>query len=83
MKNRPKNYKPNSTLLRLDTDYYESTKYELERLYPRLESRGLCTIDDYGQFEGARKATDEYLATLKEYPMGFRVNYSVRVFQKS
>jgi O-methyltransferase len=47
-------------LLRLDTDWYESTKHELEHLYPRLVSGGILIIDDYGHWEGARRAVDEY-----------------------
>lgn len=49
-------------LLRLDTDFYESTKAELEILYPRLSSGGVLIIDDYGEWAGARKATDEFFA---------------------
>jgi O-methyltransferase len=48
-------------LLRLDTDLYESTRHELEQLYPRLSPGGVLIVDDYGTFLGARKATDEYL----------------------
>ena len=48
-------------LLRLDTDWYESTRHELEHLYPRLVSGGVLIIDDYGHWEGARKAVDEYI----------------------
>ena len=48
------------TILRLDTDLYESTKIELEILYPLLVERGVLIIDDYGDFEGCRKAVDEY-----------------------
>lgn len=47
-------------LLRLDTDWYSSTKHELEHLYPRLVSGGVLMIDDYASFAGARQATDEY-----------------------
>lgn len=47
-------------LLRLDTDWYESTRHELEHLYPRLVSGGVLIIDDYGHWEGARRAVDEY-----------------------
>ena len=47
-------------LLRLDTDWYESTKHELEHLYPRLAPGGVLIIDDYGYWAGARKAVDEY-----------------------
>jgi hypothetical protein len=49
-------------LLRLDTDWYESTRHELEHLYPRLAPGGVLIIDDYGHWEGARKAVDEYFA---------------------
>ena len=49
-------------LLRLDTDWYESTRHELEHLYPRLVSGGVLLIDDYGHWKGSREATDEYIA---------------------
>ena len=48
------------SILRLDTDWYESTKAELEVLYPILSAKGVLIIDDYGSWEGARKAVDEY-----------------------
>lgn len=48
-------------LLRLDTDWYESTKLGLEVLYPLLCSSGVLIIDDYGHWQGARKAVDDYL----------------------
>ncbi len=47
-------------LLRLDTDWYSSTKHELVHLFPILEKKGILIIDDYGAWQGARKATDEY-----------------------
>lgn len=53
------------SLLRLDTDWYESTKVELEVLYPRLQSGGILIIDDYGHYQGARKAVDEYFKGKK------------------
>ncbi|WP_217909627.1 TylF/MycF/NovP-related O-methyltransferase [Desulfosediminicola flagellatus] len=48
------------SLLRLDTDWYESTKHELEVLFPRLATGGVLIIDDYGHWKGAKKAVDEY-----------------------
>ncbi len=48
------------SILRLDTDWYASTKHELEHLYPRLSVGGVLIIDDYGHWGGARKAVDEY-----------------------
>lgn len=48
------------SLLRLDTDWYSSTAHELRHLYPLLSPGGVLIVDDYGHFQGARKATDEY-----------------------
>ena len=48
-------------ILRLDTDWYASTKHELEHLYDRLSPGGVLVLDDYGDWDGARKATDEWL----------------------
>jgi hypothetical protein len=54
-------------LLRLDTDWYDSTRTELQWLYPRLCRGGVLLVDDYGHFTGARKAVDEYLAAQPIY----------------
>ncbi len=48
--------------LRLDTDWYESTRHELVHLFPRLSPYGILLIDDYGCWMGARQAVDEYIA---------------------
>lgn len=48
-------------LLRLDTDWYESTLHEMIHLFPLLEKGGVLLLDDYGHWEGARKAVDEYI----------------------
>ena len=48
------------SLLRLDTDWYESTRHELEHLWPRLRPGGVLILDDYGWWDGARRAVDEY-----------------------
>jgi O-methyltransferase len=70
-------------LLRLDTDWYASTRHELEQLYPRLSPGGIVIIDDYGHWEGARKAVDEYLAGLPSRPHLFRLDYTGRGLVKS
>ena len=49
-------------LLRLDTDWYESTRHELEHLWPLLAPGGVLIIDDYGHWQGARQAVDEFFA---------------------
>jgi O-methyltransferase len=53
-------------VLRLDTDWYASTRHELEHLYPRLVPGGVLILDDYGHWDGARKATEEYLASIDD-----------------
>lgn len=65
-------------LLRLDTDWYDSTRHELEHLYPRLVPGGVLIIDDYGWWGGARKATDEYFAERRDVPFLVRVDDSGR-----
>ena len=57
----PSNAPEEIAVLRLDTDWYESTKHELIYLYPKLSIGGILIIDDYGYWEGARKAVDEYI----------------------
>ena len=47
-------------LLRLDTDWYQSTYHELKHLYGRLAQQGILIIDDYGAYDGSRLATDQY-----------------------
>jgi len=49
-------------VLRLDTDWYESTAHALEHLFPRLVQGGILLLDDYGHWLGARKAIDDYFA---------------------
>jgi len=49
-------------ILRLDTDWYESTLHELKHFYPRLSPGGILIIDDYGYWQGCQKAVDEYFA---------------------
>jgi len=68
---------PELALLRLDTDFYESTKIEFELLYPKLRRGGVLIIDDYGYFQGSRRATDEYLATIRPTPLLNRIDQGV------
>jgi O-methyltransferase len=68
-------------LLRLDTDWYESTRHELEHLYPRLSPGGVLIIDDYGHWQGARRAVDEFLATVEPVLLQ-RIDYTGRLALK-
>lgn len=63
------------SLLRLDTDFYNSTKVELEVLYPLLRSGGVLIVDDFGSFEGSRRATEEYFAANPPSPLLSRIDH--------
>jgi hypothetical protein len=67
-------------LLRLDTDWYESTRHELIHLYPKLTPGGILIIDDYGHWQGARKAVDEYLTNSRTFLN--RIDYTGRLAVK-
>jgi hypothetical protein len=66
-------------LLRLDTDWYQSTRHEMEHLYPRLAPGGILVLDDYGHYEGARRAVEEYFDEHGSRPLLARVDYTGRV----
>jgi hypothetical protein len=63
-------------VLRLDTDWYASTRHELRHLYPRLVPGGVLIVDDYGDWQGARDATDEFLAECGDRVLLVRVSGS-------
>lgn len=69
-------------LLRLDTDWYESTRHELEHLYPRLSPGGILIIDDYGYWQGARRAVDEYFARQPKSVYLHRIDETARLVVK-
>ena len=66
-------------LLRLDTDWYESTKHELIHLFPRLVSGGVLILDDYGYWVGAKKAVDEYFSQTKTQILLNRIDQTGRI----
>ena len=68
-------------LLRLDTDWYESTRHELNHLYPLLSVGGVLIIDDYGHWQGAQRAVDEYFSTRAPLLLT-RVDYTGRMAVK-
>lgn len=70
-------------ILRLDTDWYESTKAELDILYPKVIKGGIIIIDDYGHWKGCRKAVDEYIENNNLHIFLARVDYTCRVFVKN
>jgi O-methyltransferase len=66
-------------LLRLDTDWYESTRHELIHLFPRLSTGGVIIIDDYGYWQGARRAVDEYIEENKIPLLLNRIDFTGRI----
>lgn len=69
---------PQISVLRLDTDWYESTKKELEILYPLLSVGGVILIDDYGAWSGSRQAVDEYFEKHQNRPLLHRTDFDGR-----
>jgi O-methyltransferase len=69
-------------LLRLDTDWYESTRHELIHLYPRLADGGVLIVDDYGHWLGARRAVDEYFDREAAPLLLNRIDYTGRIAVK-
>lgn len=62
-------------LLRLDTDWYESTKFELDFFEPNVVKKGVIIIDDYGHWKGCKKAVDEFLLT-REHLQIKKIDYT-------
>lgn len=67
------------SLLRLDTDWYESTYHELVYLFPLLSRNGILIVDDYGHWQGAKKAVDQYFKEAKIHLQLQRIDYSGRM----
>jgi O-methyltransferase len=69
-------------LLRLDTDWYGSTKHELVHLFPRVSRSGVIIIDDYGHWKGSQQACDEYFAENRIPILLNRIDYTGRIALK-
>lgn len=67
-------------LLRLDTDWYESTKFELDHFEPNVVRGGYVIIDDYGHWKGSRKAVDDFLQTHQQTMLP--IDYTGRYWKK-
>jgi len=67
------------SLLRLDTDWYASTRHELTHLFPRISQAGVIIIDDYGHWRGSRQACDEYFMQNRVSILLNRIDYTGRI----
>lgn len=79
----PKSQIDRISLLRLDTDWYDSTKLQLEELYDKVVPNGVVIFDDYGFWKGHKKAADEFLAKRNIKPLMIRNDWSCRLFIKN
>lgn len=73
------------SLLRLDTDFYDSTMASLTTLYQRVSQSGVVIVDDYGHWQGARKACDDFFGDpdfTGKAPLMWRIDYTGRGFVK-
>lgn len=75
----PGNAPDSIAILRLDTDFYESTKHALTHLFSRLSTGGVLIVDDYGHWQGAKKAVDEHLAAAASPMLLTRLDYAARI----
>jgi O-methyltransferase len=78
----PCNLPEQLALLRLDTDWYASTRAALAHFYPLLAPGGVLILDDYGHYQGQRQAVDEYFQAIGQYLLFHRIDYSCRVAVK-
>ena len=69
-------------LLRLDTDWYESTRHELEQMYDLVPPGGIVLFDDYGHWQGARQAVDEFFDQRGFRPLLHRIDRAGRMMVK-
>jgi hypothetical protein len=75
----PDNLPDTIALCRLDTDWYESTRHEMEHMVWRIPEGGILLIDDYGHFMGAKKAVDEYVAAIGGGVLLNRIDFTGRL----
>jgi hypothetical protein len=76
---QPDNLPENIAILRLDTDWYESTKAELEVLYKRMSCGAVIILDDYGCWDGAKRAVDEFFQEVRPRPLFSRIDSDARI----
>lgn len=69
-------------VLHVDCDWYESVKLSLETFYDKVVSGGMVIIDDYGHWDGAKKAVDEFLQSRNLDVDLIRVDNTGHYFKK-
>ncbi len=79
----PSNRPERLALLRLDTDWYESTRAELEHMFDLLSPGGVLIVDDYGHWAGCMRAVDEFFAAREQKYLLNRIDYTGRMMVKA
>lgn len=69
-------------ILRLDGDWYESTKVCLDNLYDKVIIGGYIIIDDYGHWEGAKRALEDFFKERGIKPNLVKIDYTGVYFKK-
>jgi hypothetical protein len=64
------------SLLRLDNDWFELYKFELPIFAPRVSKNGIITIDDYGHWNGCKKAVDDYIQATYPEKQLYKIDYT-------
>jgi hypothetical protein len=80
---RPAGSRRAIAVLRLDTDWCESTRHEMHHLFPRLSADGVLIVDDFGHWQGARRAIDEYFLEQGGHYLKHRIDYTGRMLIKN
>jgi len=70
------------SLLHLDMDIYEPTKFALTKLFNKVVRGGMILIDDYNAVPGATKAIDEFLKKHKSLKIEKLSFYKLPAFIK-
>lgn len=76
-------YKGEIAVLRLDSDWYESTRECLEAMYGKVASGGVVIVDDYGHWQGCREAVDEFRAANGIVAPMTKVDYTAIWWRKA
>jgi hypothetical protein len=77
----PMNSPEKISILRVDTDWYSSTKHILNSLFKKVVSGGVVIFDDYESWEGARTAINEFFDEQGIIPLLIRLDKG-RVYLK-
>ena len=71
------------SLLRLDMDWHDPTFHALTHLYPRVQHGGVIILDDYGHWDGCKKAVDCFFKENNINILLNRIDYTGRIAIKN